>query len=409
MGPALERNAMKASPRAARLVLWPALALLALAFLPAPAMAQGPPPPPPGIPNFPSCGWNTAQNATTVASSPPGSAVTLTISKPSWEQECRSFGQGSESFVGYEVFPITIDAAPGTVVQLQAGEAIPTPEQVAVDGVRNTTIWTWFDPATVTTDSGGVATSNFTLSGAVMPFVANDISNVTLPIEATAAGATVSAGLPIEFEGGITVLQSPGPIPFPAGVGGGANNGAQTQMSVVYSPPSSAQAPSPLQINMQVVGLYENGAVEPLPSDVQVSLNQSTIDLQPYSVAWLSIDETNTLQPSNATTPQSVNYVFAVKETLGSSTYMEPLNVTVSLDTLIVAGGFPAAAGTTTTQSTSSTSADTVVPGTTVSNSSPTAGYVLALAAIAAVLIVAVVVVLRRGKAGLEGVPSPSV
>ncbi len=236
------------------------------------------PPPGPILPPFPSCGWNSAQNASgIVASSPAGSSVAVTIGEPSWNQDCFSFSEpdgstASTSFPAYEVFPITVNASPGTTVKLEAGTAIPTAQQIS-GGVRNTTIWTWFDPGTVETDSSGVARSNLTLAGAVMPFVPNDISNVTLPIMAFAStGVNGSAGLPIEFEGGgVNILRSAAPMAFGTGVGGEAGHPSQPIFNVVYSPPNSTQTTAPLQVNLQVLGTYQDGSVGPLPSDVQVS------------------------------------------------------------------------------------------------------------------------------------------
>ena len=327
------------------------IALACCAAMPVSAQAQSNPVP---SPSGPSCGWHNAENANgIVARSTAGSAVVVTVGEPSWEQACFSYSEAggstsSTSFPAYEVFPITIQASPGTSVTLEAGIATPTAEQVSVDGVRNTTIWTWFIPGSVTTDSSGVVRSNLTLAGAVMPFVPNDISNVTLPIVALAStGVNGSAGLPIEFEGGssggVTILQSPGPIAFREGIGGQAGSPSQPLFSVVYSPPSSALTAAPVQVSFQVLGTYENGSVGPLPSDVQVSFPQPSFELQPNSVFYFPVNETNSLKPSNVTGPDT--YTFAVQEKVGNSTYLVPLTVSVSLELPIAGGTFEAAPG----------------------------------------------------------------
>lgn len=328
---------------------WMTLALLTatLAFAVAiPVSAQTGPSPDPPNPG-PSCGWDNNQNPSgVVASSPAGSAVEVTIGEPSWQQDCFSFpgprgSTSGTSFPAYEVFPITIRASPGITVKLEAGRAIPTVQQIAEDGVRNTTIWMWFNPESVVTDSNGVGKSNLTLAGAVMPFVPNDISNVSLPISVvTASGMKTTVGLPIEFEGGysggVVVLQTPGPISFGAGLEGQAGEPSDPLFSVVYGPASSAAAAAPLEVSLTVLGTYENGKVGPMPSDVQISFPRSSFELTPYSVFYFPVSENNSLKPSSVV--PSATYVFAIQEKVGNSTFVVPLTVSVSL-VQIFAGG----------------------------------------------------------------------
>jgi len=225
--------------------------------------------------------------------------------------------------------------------RLEAGQAIPSAQQIAEDGVRNTTIWTWFNPDSIVTDSSGVARSNLTLVGAVMPFVPNDISNVSLPITAVASGGVkATVGLPIEFtggnSGGVVVLQTPGPISFGAGIEGQAGNPSDPLFSVVYSPASSATTAAPLGVSLKVLGTYDNGKVGPMPSDVQVSFPQPSFQLAPHSVFYFPVSENNSLKPS--TVAPSATYIFAIQEKVSDSTYVVPLTVSVSL-VQIFAGG----------------------------------------------------------------------
>ncbi len=304
-----------------------------LAFSAEPAAAQTAPP------QAPSCGWHGPLNGGgNVSGSPAGLAVAVTIGEPSWQQDCFNFpGSGGSSsglsFPAYEVFPIIIHASPGTTVRLEAGQATPSAQQIS-EGILNTSIWTWFSPNPMVTDSGGIARSNLTLVGAVMPFVPNDIANVSLPITAMeSGGASATAGLPIEFEGGNSggtdVIQSPGPITFGNGVEGQVGQPSDPIFSVVYSPPGSATSAAPLQVSLKVLGTYDNGKVGPMPADVQVSFPQSSFELTPYSVFYFPIQENNSLKPSNTTALAS--YTFAVQEKVGNGTYVEPLAVSVSL------------------------------------------------------------------------------
>ena len=310
------------------------------------ATAQANPPLPP--PTSPSCGWHTSNSSGVVATSL-GAGVALSVGYPSWEQACYTFaganGSGyGLSFVSYEVFPITVSAPPNTTVTLQAGRAIPTLQQITQDGVRNTTIWTWFDPATVATNAAGVATANFTLAGAVMPFVANDISNVSLPIQAEIpGGASASVMIPIEFDpmspGGVTILQTPGPIVFGEASEGASSNPVNTFVTLVYSPPGGTGT-SPIQVALDVLGSYQNGSVGPMPAGVQLSFPQPSFELQPDSVFYLQVNLTNSLRPTNTTLPENyANYTFAIQEKVGRNTFVEPLAVSILLNTPIIYGG----------------------------------------------------------------------
>lgn len=349
----------------------------------------------------PSCGWNTATNPSgVVGSSPAGSTIIVTIRQPSWEQDCFSYGNGSESFVSYEVFPVTVQASPNTTVTFQVGKAVPTAAQIA-EGIHNTTIWTLMNPSTVETDSAGVASANFTLAGAVMPFVANDISNVTLPIVASASAVTSTAVIPIEFTNGVsTILQSPGAIPFESGIGSGPGQGTGPTFDVTYSP-SAGSAASPLDVTMTVVGTYDDGTVGPLPQDVQVSIPQPSFVLQPDSILYFQVDENNSLTNSELVSGP-VQYTFAIQESVNDNFYTVPLNVTISQENLIFGG----VAGTTSMSTSSGSTAVTnsVVPSDvsyigTTSQTGQTSDLVLGVgAAIGVVVVVAGVGVALRSR-----------
>jgi hypothetical protein len=369
-----------------------------------PVLAQnappGPPNLPPGAPTPPSCGWNTpAKPDAVVASSPPGSAVAVTIGEPSWEQYCVSSstpggGGTTSSFPAYEVFPIAIQASANTAITLQTGQAVPTAQQVA-EGIHNASIWTWFNPGTVETDSAGLARSNLTLAGAVMPFVPNDIANVSLPIVASAStGVNGSAGLPIEFEGGVSaILHSVGPITFGMGIQVQAGNSASPRFDVVYSPPGWSNS-TPLQVSMKVLGTYQNGSIGSPPPDVRVSFPQQTLELPPHSIVYFNVDETNSLKPSNATGVDT--YTFAVQEKVANNTYVVPLTVSVSLQEVIFNGGAGAIAGAAPAGSASNTTGDSQTAG---RSASQTAAVEVALAIVALVAALAIAVGLKRAKA----------
>jgi hypothetical protein len=283
-----------------------------------------------------TCGFNTAQNSSqVVASSQAGGEIRVTVGEPSWLQICTSYGNSGESFPAYEVFPVTVYAAPGTSFTLSIGRASHTPQQIA-QGMLNNTIWTGFDPVNVTTDAEGVARSNFTLAGAVMPFVPNDIANVSLLIIARSPnGAQAAAGLPIEFSGSevggidvIHVLTAPGPVLFPGTMQGSASNPMQYAYGIVYAPPASDTGAKPVQVTLSVAGSWNNGAVGPMSSGVEVTITRPTFVLFPDQVLFFFVDENNSVPRS--TSPSTSNYTLAIQENVAGSTFLEPLSVSVS-------------------------------------------------------------------------------
>jgi hypothetical protein len=297
----------------------------------------------------PSCGWNNPVNRTQiVASSLVGSSVMISIGAPSWEQGCYSSpashgATAGVSFPEYEVFPITIRTSPNTTVNLQAGSANPTALQMTQYGVYKSAIWTWFDPNSVVTNSSGIATSNMTLVGAVMPFKPNDLSNVTLPIIAstTTAAANATAGLPIEFvhdtSGGLQIIKSAGPLTFGSGLSGQAGVPSQPLLAVVFSPPDPSSGP--IQVSLQVLGTYDNGNTGQMPSGLHVSFPYPTFELKPNSVFYIPVAENNSLTPSNSSS--SATYTLAIQEKFGNVTYVEPMRVTIQLSEIFASSFGP--------------------------------------------------------------------
>lgn len=305
-----------------------------------------------GPPQLFSCGYHAAENSNqVVASSTTGGGVRITVGEPSWLQLCETAGQAGESLVAYEVFPVTVYAAPGTSFNMSIGRASHTPQQIAM-GFLNNTIWTGFNPVDVTTSSEGFALSNFTLAGAVMPFVPNDEANVSLPIIARSPnGVQVAAGLPIEFSGSqvggidvIHVLNTPGPLTFSGVMQGSAENAIGYAYGVVYSPPPSIGAVQPLAVTLSVTGSWNNGIVGPLPSDVQITIAQPSFVLEPNQVFYFFVDENNTIAQNSIQTAR--NFTFAIQENVGRSSYLEPLSVSIVSSTIFGSfGAFPTSSG----------------------------------------------------------------
>jgi hypothetical protein len=262
----------------------------------------------------------------------------VTIGEPSWDEACGVSGLGGVDVPAYEVFPITIHAGPNVNLTLETGRVSESPEQIA-EGAVNGTIWTGFSPAEVTTDSSGTAHSNLTIAGAVMPFVPNPIANVSLPITATSPnGLETTVGLPIEFlgdEGGLAnlhIIRSPGPLLFSGTLQTSTGNPLAYEYLIAYTS-SAASGSAPVNVSLSIVGSWDNGKAGPLPTDVQVSLQQPTFELRPGQVVYFWVDETNSLSSSDVTGVN--NYTFAVQENIGTSTYLEPLSLSITSGTLI--------------------------------------------------------------------------
>jgi hypothetical protein len=254
----------------------------------------------------------------------------VTIGEPSWLQLCNSFENAGISLVGYEVFPVTIHAAPDTTFTLGSVSMSTPPQKVAV-GSANGTAWSWPNPAVVTTNSDGIAQSNLTLIGAVMPFVPNDISNFSLPVTAQSSnGLVATAELPIEITGtGMSmpdILSSPGQIDFTGTIDTTAGNPAQFLQIVSYIPSSTNAAP--LHVSLSIAGSWEDGKAGPLPTTVKVSLANSTFEVGPGQVSCLWVDVANDFNTSTYTGTNT--YTLAVQENVGNVTYLEPLSVSIA-------------------------------------------------------------------------------
>jgi hypothetical protein len=300
-----------------------------------------------GYQNFSSssetnCGYHQSQIDDEVVSSPPAvEGSTLLVGYPSWFETCDSlssnYGRGGfvsgGDFVAYEVFPITVLAGPNVTFTLGTGHASATPAQIR-NGVMNGTLWAGFNPSTVTTDSEGVAHSNMTLTGAVLPFVKNDIANVSLPVIATSvSGAQAVAGLPIEFYDTVDsvnylqVIRAPGPILFPATIQYSPFYAGAYPFGIVYAPVSD-QTGQPISVSLEVAGSWENGSVGPLPSEIRVSIVQPTFLLEPNGVLYIWVHEFNSSLQGGVVGSRS--YTFAIQENVGNSSYLVPMHFSVS-------------------------------------------------------------------------------
>ncbi len=148
--------------------------------------------------------------------------------------------------------------------------------------------WVRFLPSFLPEVGPNGTEADMLLSGAVRPFVKNDISNVTMIIQATSRGGSIGeAGLPLEGAGGAAVFHSLAPGQDFETPTWGLSASNQTNfgvVSLIYDPPS-APANQSLPVTVSIAGLYQaGGAIVPLPSWLQFRVPSSSTNLSiaPY-------------------------------------------------------------------------------------------------------------------------------
>jgi hypothetical protein len=139
------------------------------------------------------------------------------------------------------------------------------------------------------------------LAGAVRPFVANDIGNVSMIIQASATGGNFGQiALPLEGSGSSIVLHSLASSNQDILVGAfsvmAANQSNFGAESIIYDPQTGATNQS-IPIAISIAGFFNaNGTIGPQPSWLQFYIPQSSMDLSltPYNPLYFQIDFTST-------------------------------------------------------------------------------------------------------------------
>jgi hypothetical protein len=291
-----------------------------------------------------NCGFYTIKDGSiVVAASQSGEEASLIMNETRGFIDCLTTYYQSEpdvtGFTAYEVALVTIVSKPNVTFSLETGQVSLSPQQVA--NGDNNTIWTDFDPATVTTNSNGIAHSNFTIAGAFVllnPVPPSNESGVSrLPILALSQGGLeANASLPIDFDGlvegslePVYIFSSPGPVIFPVTGVMAAQGELEYWYGIVYAPTALETKAMPLQVTLSVAGSWDSGGIGPMPQGVQVSFIPQSFDLKPNTVFFFWVSANNTLAPTAP--PETANYTLAVRETFGNSTYLEPLAISIWL------------------------------------------------------------------------------
>jgi hypothetical protein len=201
--------------------------------------------------------------------------ITISIGSPAVQMNTISGGGQTDSGPDLETWPLTL-TSPTVVrdVNLSATSVISGD-------------WIQFLPSYLPEVGPNGTQAEMLLNGAVRPFVDNDISNVTMIIQATGSGgATGEVGLPLEDAGGSIVFHS-----LASGQQFETPTWSVTQdqnlfaaVSLIYDPTGQASNQS-LPVTVSIAGLYEGGgSIVPLPSWLQFSVPTSSTNLSiaPY-------------------------------------------------------------------------------------------------------------------------------
>jgi hypothetical protein len=211
-------------------------------------------------------------------------SIKISIGSPMVDHEGLSdsaSGGPSETFVGLESWPLTISSP--TVVRDVNLTAISV---ISGDWVR-------FFPSYLPEVGPNGTAVNMLLNGAVRPFVNNDISNVTMIIQATATGgSTGQVALPLEDPGSSIVLHSLAAGQEFEGAGMMVFAANQTNFgieSIIYDPPSAVGNQS-LPVTVSIAGFYDaNGTVVPQPSWLQFSAPPAGLSITPYQPLYFPL------------------------------------------------------------------------------------------------------------------------
>jgi hypothetical protein len=229
-----------------------------------------------------------------------------------------SAGEMTGSSVGLETWPLTLSSA------------------TVVSGVNLTSIsvidgdWVRFLPSYLPEVGPNGTRASMLLAGAVRPFVNNDVSNVSMIIQAMARGADFGeVALPLEGSGGSVVLHSLAPNQeFQTGnvMVFAANQTNFVGVSIIYDPQSGSINRS-LPVTASIAGLYEaNGSVVPPPPWLQFSVPQASTNLSitPYDPLYFALDYTT----SSAAPLGAYTFVVDLQVGGGSLSLYMPVNVT---------------------------------------------------------------------------------
>jgi hypothetical protein len=219
-------------------------------------------------------------------------SVRISIGSPSVEMQSLSqngSGTMTVGFPGLEVWPLTLSS-----VNVVRDVNLSSISVISGD-------WVKFVPSYVQEVGPNGTGVDMLLAGAVRPFVNNDISNVSMIIEAQASGGVAGeVALPLEGSGSAIVihsLQLPGQeFSVPAWSIMSANQSNFGIYSLIYDP-ANAQGNQSLPVSISIAGfLNDGGQIVPQPAWLQFSVPKSSMGMSiaPDQPLYFSLSDTST-------------------------------------------------------------------------------------------------------------------
>lgn len=241
------------------------------------------------------------------SSSSPGSGVLLSIGSPQVNMVTVGDKSSGTTFVGSEVFPVTLTSTTNTRVNLTA-QNVPAG------------IWVHFTPGNLVSSPAGT-TSEMTIAGAVRPF-SPGLVNSTLTITADYQSGSSTLSLVVVRTNNVTAIHVPSSIDFSSPVVTQTNATAYQVYGVVYDP-SSPSLPSQFGVDISVAGLRVGSSIEQLPAGLDLVIPNSTLSLSADNPVYFRIG-------ANATNVSPGTYDIVLKEIADGQSYQVDLQVIVN-------------------------------------------------------------------------------
>jgi hypothetical protein len=238
------------------------------------------------------------------------SEVNLTIGPPQSNMVSLTYGRSGTTFVGSQVFPVTVTSFSTIRVNFSA-----------LDVPAGT--WIHFSPPSLVASLKG-SVSYMTLAGAVQPFEPTDI-NSTLVVTASYQGGYTAESLIVIRTNNMSIITAPSPLEFPMPVVTTTNATSGTIYGVVYDPQSSNMASS-FDVALSVLGLRTGAGVEPIPAGLQILIPNPSLTLNEVNPLYFWIG-------ANASTIAAGTYDVVIHEAVGNQSVDVDLMVLVQQPT----------------------------------------------------------------------------
>ena len=218
--------------------------------------------------------------------------------------ENMGFGTTCSGFVAYEEYPITVYGQNEQVT-------MSAPDLPAGKYLR-------FIPNETVATPVGTQIKMIT-SGIVTPGVPNAIFTPVVTLAAKSNDDRATSYIQIASTQNMSIISAPHQIEF-LGRFGGDGHAGNGIFGVVYNPPDYNS--NPLHVKLDVLGMQNGNAIDPMPSWLSVSIPTSSFDLVPTIPYFFTIDFTS----NNASLG---TYPVAIGENVGGSNFVQDVGITI--------------------------------------------------------------------------------